>query len=1343
MSSVVGALRMIYNQQVETNRILSAPSLAERNRKDKQNRAFVNSVSNVLSSTVEKSFNLSKAATPYQTSVLLNLSQAVSSLDTMINLLSEISEKSYESKGPATPSVQKSLININSKNNRTKDDRKLFKSLSESIRDIGASVNKKFVENFQKFLTSFEKLIDPKTVGKINFAKTAITGFGTGLRILGAFMARAKDMFWSITRSIFTLSLLLISPIFSVGFSVLVSSIYALRRAMTTKNKDGLIDIKEMIMATGKLSTSLIKMSIALLILSKVPLNTLLKFSGMMVILWGTLKLFSNTRGGSSGGPGGKGPNNVTTGFLSVAAGVSLMALALNAVGEVNWAGAGLMIVFLIALSKSMKMMNGSGLRRGNNGTQFFMVAAGLSLLVLAIDALTEINWAGAGLLFVFLMGLGAAVLVMNKLMGVGTGKSKLGLGGGVKMSGMFGLAAGLAILVLSIDAMSEVSWTDAFKLIMFITAVGLAVALPGLISRGRVGAGGGSGLTSFAFGVGILVLVVAASSEVDWTPAWKLVAFVGGIGLAAALFQKLVDPETILKGGAAIGASVAAMGLGMYVFNKATKNINFLQTLESFALIGIFAVLLHAVGSQSSQIIKGSIAIGVLSGAMALSGLGLSVLNKSTATKGTLLSIAAIGAFAGVAYLIGTQSITILLGAAAMLVLSASMVTVGLGMKVISNSGLNFDDLLMFGSTLLLLGTVSFGIGLIAPAVLLGAATMIVMSVSMMTVGIGMRLISNAKMDWKSVGTFGTHITSLGLICAGIALLSAPILIGATTMITVGVASMAIAASFMVISNLSMQPYRLESFTNSVSTLCTGYAKIWKEALIAVPIATSVGVVAVATIITAVSLFVISNIPQNVGNIVLFKNSVKQLVAAYDQFGVIQAGKAALKATALLPVIFASSMAAITFEKISKLNIDRNAMSNFGELMSSFLLVTTDAISKSGDMLKQVEPNLEAFSKLVSSCSGLVDVVEAFANMKIGIWKYDTASGQMKLVGYKPIDDSMMQKVGIGIGKIVQALLGPMSIMSSDDKQWRFGNVVIDNPFVRSNKISQFFLGDKSSGKNRIQQISEAYSGIGSLMSSISNSKFLSDDNAFVHFQNNFGKFMVTLVNGMIPLNNVNETSLKNKSIGLVTFGASLKRFIEDTQAVGSQGQSVDSILKQLMSTLSDNGRWTSINRYLKTATDNVKKLVENVNRLDVGKAAALERNLKLMSEVHTLEGIREVIENLREMIGLLVEEQDKQLDFQQKQLNNMNQMITTLGNSPFLSATMATTPQLGPVKPTANTPATGKAKTDQKSEIQLLQEEYKELQTKMLSTLSAISTKLGQTLQVRVVNSGSVNQL
>ena len=128
MSSVVGALRMIYNQQVETNRILSAPSLAERNRKDKQNRAFVNSVSNVLSSTVEKSFNLSKAATPYQTSVLLNLSQAVASLDTMINLLSEISEKSYESKGPATPSVQKSLININSKNNRTKDDRKDRKS---------------------------------------------------------------------------------------------------------------------------------------------------------------------------------------------------------------------------------------------------------------------------------------------------------------------------------------------------------------------------------------------------------------------------------------------------------------------------------------------------------------------------------------------------------------------------------------------------------------------------------------------------------------------------------------------------------------------------------------------------------------------------------------------------------------------------------------------------------------------------------------------------------------------------------------------------------------------------------------------------------------------------------------------------------------------------------------------------------------------------------------------------------------------------------------------------------------------------------------------------------------
>ena len=1118
MSSVVGALRMIYNQQVETNRILSTPSIAERNRKEKQNRAFVNSVSKILSGTVEKSFNLGKDVTPYQTQVLLSFSQTLSALDTIVNLLSEISEKSYEAANQKTPSIQKSLININSKNN-SKDERKLYKSLTESIQNLGGVVNKKFNDNFQKFIVSFEKLIDPKTVGKINFAKTAITSFGTGVRLLSAFMAKAKDVFWSVTRAIFTLSILLISPIFSLGFGVLITSIIALRKAMTTKNGDGLVGIKEMMLSTGKLSTTLIKLSIALLILAKVPANTILKFSGMMLVLWGTLKLFSSNKGAD-----GKG-NSAPSGFLSIAAGVSLMTLALLAVGEVNWAGARLMITFLIGLSMTMRLMNKSTLKRGNNGTQFFMVAAGLSLLVLAIDALTEINWTGAGLLFVFLVGLGAAVLIMNKLMGVGTGKSKLGLGGGVKMSGMFGLAAGLAILVLSIDAMSEVSWTDAFKLIFFITAVGLAVALPGLISKGRVGAGGGSGLTSFAFGVGILVLVVAASSEVDWSPAWKLVAFIAAIGVSAAVFQRLVVPRKMFLSGMAIGAAMASIGVGMFVFNKSTRNINFEQTLESFVLIGIFAGLLYAIGTQLSQMIKGSIAVGILSGAMVLSGIGLLAISRDINIKSTLMSIGAMAAFAALAFLIGTQSVTILLGAATILVLSASMVTIGIGMKTISDSNLKFNDLMMLGSVLLLLGVVAFGIGLISPVVLLGAATLVVMSISMITVGIGMRMISNAKMDWKSIGTFGAHITSLGLICAGIALLSVPILLGATTLIVVGAALSIIADAFATISIIPINPKQIENFTSSVSTLCLGYAKIWKEALIAVPIATSVGVVAVATIITAVSLFVISNIPQNVGNIVLFKNSVKQLVAAYDQFGVIQAGKAALKATALLPVIVASSMSAIVFEKISKLNIDKNAMRNFGELMSTFLEVTADAISKSGDMLKHVEPNLEAFSKLVSSCSGLVDVVEAFANMKIGIWKYDTASGQMKLVGYKPIDDSMMAKVGIGIGKIVQALLGPMSIISSDDKQWRFGNLVIDNPFVRSNKISQFFLGDNTSGKNRIQQIGKAYSGIANLMNSISNSKFLTDENSFGKFQYYFGMFMVTFVNGMVPMYNVIET--------------------------------------------------------------------------------------------------------------------------------------------------------------------------------------------------------------------------
>ena len=155
-----------------------------------------------------------------------------------------------------------------------------------------------------------------------------------------------------------------------------------------------------------------------------------------------------------------------------------------------------------------------------------------------------------------------------------------------------------------------------------------------------------------------------------------------------------------------------------------------------------------------------------------------------------------------------------------------------------------------------------------------------------------------------------------------------------------------------------------------------------------------------------------------------------------------------------------------------------------------------------------------------------------------------------------------------------------------------------------------------------------------------------------------------------------------------------------------------------------------------MRTAADNIRKITDATNRIDIGKAAALERNLKLMSEVRTLDGIREVIEHLKEMIGLLMDDREQQIAHQQRMLNQMqNAFQVQPGAGPLLSI------------PTSNNPVvvTESKKSDsKKTEIDLLREEYEKVMTLITTSLNGLSAKLGQTLNVRVVNlDGNINRL
>ena len=125
------------------------------------------------------------------------------------------------------------------------------------------------------------------------------------------------------------------------------------------------------------------------------------------------------------------------------------------------------------------------------------------------------------------------------------------------------------------------------------------------------------------------------------------------------------------------------------------------------------------------------------------------------------------------------------------------------------------------------------------------------------------------------------------------------------------------------------------------------------------------------------------------------------------------------------------------------------------------------------------------------------------------------------------------------------------------------------------------------------------------------------------------------------IVMNKLETWQNKNsfKSIASITLlGLALKSFGD------SEFKGAANLMDKFINNLSDDKKWDSINKHMVTLADNVKQIVTNVNMLNLEKAVALERNLKILSSKDSSSNLKDVIEKLKEMIGLLYENQQRQ---------------------------------------------------------------------------------------------------
>ena len=1057
-----------------------------------------------------------------------------------------------------------------------------FNKLLESFTELQNRLSDKFIKNFGEFVKFYTTFIDEKNSKKLRLSATNLNIFAGSLKTVSFLLGGVNKIFTSLTLSIVMLSLSIVNPLFYGAIGVLAGVMTTLRN--TFGDLKTVVLLPKAILNIG-LATGIFVGS--LLLIKNVSWSALGKFLVFVTSLMAVFKLFGGNQQGLSDAFAGKKTvfKSSVGGIFTAALGLSILVLALNSVKNVDFAKASMLLVFMGGLALTMRIMNRGNMLnpKSSAGNDFMKLSLGLSILIIAVAAVGEVNWGAAlGMIAGFVLGISLVMLIANKIMGSGGGLGKGGMNmvfsGNVSMKGMFGFAMGLAILLLVVDAIHEVNWKDTVLLLMFISAVSFAVAAPSLLTKGKMNGQPVGGMLGFSVGVAILLLTVDACSEVNWDNAWKLVLFMGALVLEFSYLQMHVDGSNLLKATAALVLGTVSLIGCLKLLDRV--NIDYGKLLFFGASTLEFIGIMYIISKLQNQIKEGSKALFYLVGGMfMISGLIWYILSYVTIDIEKMLAFA-----------IGTGII--------------------IGLSVLASE---FKTQIEEGALPLL--------AVSAVGVILAYA---------------MRKIMDVDIQPLPFIGFMLATTTLVLGMAAASFIIVPAFIGAIGVLSVAVASILTAYALQKISELNISEDKIKTFGNSIISLIDAFDEIGLIAAgKAVIKAGMLFVISGVSILTSSALFLISALNIKEDKIKSFGNGIVSLIDSFDKVGLIAIGKAALKATALVAISAASILVAAAFKAIDTMQIGRDSLNNFGILVNRFLDATVDPINKASDKLKSIAPALNSLMKLVSISKGLLDIVESYANMKIGEWRYNQRTGKMEIVGYKKIDDKIFGAVGRNIGKLLQGLLEPLTIIASDDEVWNFNGVKVKNPFKNG-----WFGMDNNSGTNRIERIGNAFGSLVKSMNGLSANKFLSGYwKDYLRFKGILNDFIGMMILSINRFTNVNSDYFPKHGENISKFFDYINKISAPNDKRNLAGQ-----VNELMNSLSDKVKWNTINNQLTRTHKNLDNIVKTINKISLQKATMLQKNLMLLSNARTAEQLQRCIAEIEQLISTIVEYQEKQ---------------------------------------------------------------------------------------------------
>lgn len=519
-------------------------------------------------------------------------------------------------------------------------------------------------------------------------------------------------------------------------------------------------DKVENIKLLNVLGISFLLLTAALVMFNSVPWSSVFQYPLFILGLGLALQTFNKINGSNS--------------ILSVASGMMMMAFSFFMFENLDVALIlGIIgIIALLGIVVSLFFGNGKGINlptissnvqhRGMGGMGLVGLAIGLGFLVLAFYAFSEVQWSAVmkGLVVIAALGVIVKAFFTTRVSGIGRTRQAL--------PPMIGFAVGLGLMVLSLDAMSELDWGSILKFLIFVGALGLIFKF--LFPKNTKM----SGMLGFGIGMSLIILSLDALSEIDWITVFKFVAVIAAIG---AVFKYLLGNTGGLKM-FLFAVSIGITAIALYQVGKQfTPQI--LGGVFLFALsVAIMGGLMWLMGKFITQIGPGILAalgIGVVTWLMgkalkeAYIG-GALIASNWMSLLGFVAGVTVVTLVIGLLGLLVANPIVapiLAVGAVSVLILAGVTIVMAYALEKIGSIDYDPEKYRMFGESLgLLVSSIADNVNFL-DALEGGAKAALMLPVLMVSLlGAGLlsligNLMNDPKLDVK-VKMFSTTLTNL-----------------------------------------------------------------------------------------------------------------------------------------------------------------------------------------------------------------------------------------------------------------------------------------------------------------------------------------------------------------------------------------------------------------------------------------------------------------------------------------------------------------------------------------------------------------------------------------------------